>query len=427
MRGNQPRPFQRLLLEREFKREEIEMLHRMTTLLSTVVIAFLAAPVVNAMFSTAARAADSCLARPTGAAPNGSRWQYQTDPITRRKCWVLDGPKTTVQGGVLPRLLAFGSSNEVAERPTAASCIAAPNGQAPRGRHWAYRLDNATGRRCWHLGDEVSRIHVSRNQASGNQVSKIHNAIASRVPVASVAPETLAAVLPLAVADANARLVDTSNAPPSRIESASSPAAAGISETANENVAPPTFESRWTDPSDQVGSSDRAAKPVDLSELRQPDPAVPDDVARSTKDNAAKDSGHLPATGRPLDVTLLIFLGSLGGALVLFGLAGRSFFYERSRSAVWPNLPPPHDVLRVAEFGSSSSNSPGDGAERGHEAASDWQNAMDALLRLVGGRPTDRDPSRAQRHAADDLRLEERRDRQSKDNGSEQISKQTSK
>ncbi len=404
------------------------MLHRMTTLLSTVVIAFLAVPVGNAMFSTAVWAADSCLARPTGVAPNGSRWQYQTDPITRRKCWVLDGPKTTAQGGVLPRLLAFGSSNEVAERPSAASCIAAPNGQAPQGTHWVYRPDHATGQRCWHLGDEVSRIHSS---GSRNQVAKIREAAASRARVTSVGSETLAAALPLAVADANARLVDMSDPPPDRIETASSPAAAVISETANENVALPTFESRWTDPSDQLGSSDRALKPVDLSELHQPDPGVPDEVARSTKDNAArdntaKDGGHLPVT-EPLDLTLLIFLGSLGGALVLFGLAGRSFFYERSRSAAWPNLPPPHDVLRVAEFGLSSSKSPGDGAERGHEAASDWQNAMDALLRLVGGRPTDRDPSRAQRHAAGDRRLEERRDRQSRDNGSQQTPKQSSK
>jgi len=399
------------------------MLHRTTTLLSTVVIAFLAAPVLNAVSSTAAQAGDSCLAKPTGSSSNGSRWFHQTNPITHQKCWVRGGQEsareTTLANLALPRVLALGSSNEVAERPTAASCIAAPNGTAPKGRHWVYRLDNATGRRCWRLGDQVARIHLSRNEGSGNHVSKTRNAVPTRVAATSVAPETTGTVLSPAIADANARLVDTSSAAPGRIESGSSPAAV-ITETANENVAPPSFESRWTDPSDQARSGDRAPKPVDFSELRQPDQAVPDDATRSTKDiapkdNATKDKGDVPATGRPLDVTLLIFLGSLGGALILFGLAGRSFFYERSRSDVWSNLPPPHDVLRVAEFGPTNSNSPGDGAERGHEAASDWQNAMDALLRLVGGRPTERDPSRTQRHAAGDRRLADRSGRRSED------------
>src|SRR5262245_38564892 len=31
-------------------------------------------------------------------------------------------------------------------------CLAAPNATAPEGRHWYYRLDRATGRRCWYLG-----------------------------------------------------------------------------------------------------------------------------------------------------------------------------------------------------------------------------------------------------------------------------------
>ena len=123
--------------------------------------------------------------------------------------------------------------------------------------------------------------------------------------------------------------------------------------------------------------------------------------------SATKAGADLPATGRPLDVSLLILLGSLGGALILFALAGRSFLYRRSAPSVWSDLPP-QGVLRVAEFtGPSNPNSPGHGAER--EGASDWQNAMDALLRLVGGRPNDRDSSRAQHPAAGDRRHGDRR------------------
>jgi hypothetical protein len=426
MRGNQPRPFQRLLSEREFKREEMEMLHRMTTLLSTVVIAFLAAPVLNAVLSTAARADDSCLARPTGRSFDGSRWFYQTNRVTNQKCWVAGGKETAALDIAPPRLLAFGGSNEVAERPAAAaaSCIAAPNGRSPQGKHWVYRVDNETGRRCWRLGDqvarsqvsksqvskshvaksdvsrsevsksEVSRSKVSRNQGSGNQISSTGNAIPSPAPVTSDAPQALSVLLSRAIADANARLLDTSIAAPSRIELAASPAAA-ITEIADENVPAPTFSSRWTDLSEQA----RAPKPMGLSEN-------PDDVTPSTK-----ASGPLPAAERSLDVTLMIFLGSLSGALILFGLIGRSF-YGRSEPPAWP-----HDILRVTEFDRpSSSNSPGDGAERGHGPESDWQIAMDAVLRLVGGRPADRDPPREQRrHVAGDRRVGDRRGGQFED------------
>ena len=397
------------------------MLHRMTTLLSTVVIAFLAAPVLNAVFSTAARADDSCLARPTGRSFDGSRWFYQTNRVTHQKCWVAGGKETAVLDIAPPRLLAFGGSNEVAERPAAAaaSCIAAPNGRSPEGKHWVYRVDNATGRQCWRLGDqvaksqaskshvsksevsksEVSRSKVSRNQGSGNQgsgnqVSDTGNAIPSPAPVTSDAPQAPSMVLSRAIADANARLLDTSIAAPSRIELAASPAAE-ITEIANENPPTPTFSSRWTDLSDQA----RAPTPMGLSES-------PDDVTPSTK-----ASGPLPAAERSLDVTLMIFLGSLSGALILFGLIGRSF-YGRSEPPAWP-----HDILRVTEFDRpSNSNSPGNGAERGRGPESDWQIAMDALLRLVGGRPADRDPSREQRrHVAGDRRVGDRRGGQFED------------
>ena len=398
------------------------MLHRMTTLLSTVVIACLAAAVLNAACSTATRAAENCLAQPSGPAPDGGSWYSQTNPITQQKCWMIGAGKAKAADTSLslPAWLNFGSAKEVAEQAPAAGCLAAPNGQAPEGRHWVYRIDNATGQRCWHLGDQVSRTQVSRtqrsrnqasrNQVSRNQLSEVRHAQASRAPPKSVAPETPAKTLPPAIPDANARLVDTSNAPspPNPIGLASSPAAVNT-EIANENQAAPTFEFRWTDPSDQIRASDLQSKSVDFSELHQPDPAVADDVARSNKTSATKAGADLPATGRPLDVSLLILLGSLGGALILFALAGRSFLYRRSAPSVWSDLPP-QDVLRVAEFtGPSNPNSPGHGAERGLEGASDWQNAMDALLRLVGGRPNDRDSSRAQHPAAGDRRHGDRR------------------
>jgi hypothetical protein len=46
-----------------------------------------------------ARAADGCVAAPNSQAPNGRHWWYRTDRVTKRKCWFL-GPqdKTALKG-----------------------------------------------------------------------------------------------------------------------------------------------------------------------------------------------------------------------------------------------------------------------------------------------------------------------------------------
>src|ERR1700730_7043274 len=36
-------------------------------------------------------------------------------------------------------------------------CLAGPNAQAPQGSHWFYRVDRATHRKCWYLGDAKRR------------------------------------------------------------------------------------------------------------------------------------------------------------------------------------------------------------------------------------------------------------------------------
>ena len=227
------------------------MLRRMTALLSAVVVVLLAAIVPNAIFATPAHAAENCLSGPSGAAPDGGYWYSQTNPITRQKCWMIGAgkAKATDSGISLPAWLNFGSSKEVSEKEVAepapaAGCLAAPNGQAPEGRHWVYRIDNTTGQRCWHLGDQVSRIRVSRikasrthvsrsevsrsevsrDQVSRDEVSEIRPASPSRAPAKSAAPEAPAANLPPGIADANARLVDRSSAP----SSAAKPGRSGV-------------------------------------------------------------------------------------------------------------------------------------------------------------------------------------------------------
>ena len=305
------------------------MLRRVTTFLSMVVM-LLASPVFNAVFSTSARAEDSCLARPTGNAPNGNHWYYQTNHVTHQKCWVLGAKRTIVQNVALQKASGLTKDSEPTKPVQAVSCINAPNGHAPQGKRWYYRMEKATGQRCWHLG---------------TQVLKIGNSIPAQSPahVEFVAPKTSAKVVPPAVADALARFEDTSIALRSQIELASSRAAMVTAEVANANLATPTFASRWIDPSELAHSSDPQSNSVGLSENHQPVAAVLDEVTNSTR-----VSSHLYTAERPPSVALVFILGSLGGALVIFALIGRSFRYARPTLPVWPDIPPQDHVFQIA-------------------------------------------------------------------------------
>jgi hypothetical protein len=421
------------------------MLRRMTASLSAVVVVLLAAAVPTAIFPTAARAAENCLAQPAGPAPDGGYWYNQTNPITRQKCWMIGSRKTAARGVALPALFNFGSASKVTQRSAVAGCLAAPSGQAPRSRRWVYRVDNATGQHCWRLRAQVSRIANARPARSHE-------------PAKLIALKTPPAVLPQAVANARAEFVQTVVAPIIRIERALARGPV-TAEVTDENPATSNFESRWVDPQESKSPDSKSPvskspdskspdskspdpkspvskpadskpadskpadskpadskpadfkpadfKPVGRSEIQQVEPPVRDDAANST--NAG--TGRLAAEPS-LDVTLLVFLGSLAGALILFGLASRSFLFSRRATLDWPDLGPPQDILRVADFsGPSGTHSPGivPANARQHTVEPEWQIAVDDLLRQVGGDPADQDPSRAQRRATGDRRRGDRR------------------
>jgi hypothetical protein len=298
------------------------MLHRMTTLLSAVFIAFLAISASNAVFSTSAWAAEACLARPTGRLPHGIHWHYQTNRITHKKCWVT----------------RIGDSGSAQSRATA-------------------RL---------------------------------------------VAPERGANSLPPAVADANARFEDT-------FVALRDHAAAVTAEAATENVTTSKFESYWIDLSDPAHSSD-AQSTAERSQSRQSVAVIPGDVRKSTKARS-----HSRTAERWPDLTLIVFLLSLAGALLLYALIARSFLAARKASPVWSHVPEGDDIFQVpSEFEPSGLNQastagpagvPPDGVDTRNSSDHDLPIAADAHTREIGeGRFYD-DPSRGQRPASSYHRL----------------------
>jgi hypothetical protein len=376
-------------------------LHRMTTFLSTVVVAFLAAPVLNAAFPTAAQAAENCLARPTDNPSEGIRWYYQTNPVTGQKCWIIDAGKATVRNVDVQGWFNPGSSNERAEPAAAASCITAPNGRAPSGKRWRRTTDDTTGQRCWQLSARVSRIR---------------HAIPARSRPIKLVAETSAVALPRATANANARLVDKTGPtepvaePVERIKPESSPESAAAAMVADEIPATSTFTSRWVNLWEQAHASDRQPTSPGNSGIDQQALTVFHDVT-----NSSKTDGELLPDDRPLYLNLFILLAALGGALLLCGLTGGSFLYRRSATAVQLNLPPLPDALRVAEFADLLGPNPPDTAKPLHASGAmtdslppaepDWQIAVDDLLREVGGDQMDSDSPRGPQQAGDDQLL----------------------
>lgn len=60
--------------------------------------------------------------------------------------------RTVLCGAALLGTLAGGVIGAGAET----ACLAAPDDRPAAGGHWFYRLDHATGRKCWYLKDDVA-------------------------------------------------------------------------------------------------------------------------------------------------------------------------------------------------------------------------------------------------------------------------------
>jgi hypothetical protein len=386
---------------------------------------------LNAVFSTTARASDSCLAGPTGGAPDGSQWVYQTNRVTRQRCWILDTRKipaaenAAIQSVPLQGLFDLASSSEPAPRATAIACFTAPNGRSPRGMHWRYRTDQATGQRCWWQSGQTSKAQVFKPEP---QVSKppVSNAgmlkaelsqTGNFIPAASPETEKLVAPVTSAVAFAQARAewLDEFSAPATRIVPAPLPRL--VTTGANKDAATATFASRWIDQSEPGA--------LGYSDMDRLVPIAFDDVTHSVK-----TSERLFTQERSLFVTVIVFLASLGGVLVLFGLIGVPFLYLRARymrsaPPVPPNPPPRGNVLRnesppvrpaetnreiAGADGPSSPDSPAASKRAGirrhdadvrHRAERDRKSVVDGLLRQAGACQTGRDVSRLVRQPAD--------------------------
>src|ERR1700709_2056164 len=60
---------------------------------------------------------------------------------------------------ILAGILAGANLTAVAGDATSTTdtCLSGPKGSVPAGGHWYYRVDHATKRHCWYIGEEKDR------------------------------------------------------------------------------------------------------------------------------------------------------------------------------------------------------------------------------------------------------------------------------
>jgi hypothetical protein len=79
---------------------------------------------------------------------------------------------SAIFAGLLASVALTTESNSAA--PAADECLSGPNNPAPERGHWYYRIDRATKRHCWYLGEERekhSRASLQNSAPSENPIS----------------------------------------------------------------------------------------------------------------------------------------------------------------------------------------------------------------------------------------------------------------
>jgi hypothetical protein len=189
-----------------------------------------------------------------------------------RKPILLLGP--AILAIVVPALVLTAGSSRA--EPAADDCLAKPNSTSPEGRHWYYRIDRASKRRCWYLGPKGQEVRAD---------SSTKRARLSR----AVSPKPLPSVQPVAEATTSVKLVAQAIAE-TPAEPTIEPAAAHAVDTAA------AFARRWSDLSASASSPDLSAQvEAELAQARARAQSLP---ARQAVDARARRGDDGGSTGR---------------------------------------------------------------------------------------------------------------------------------
>ena len=271
------------------------------------------------------------------------------------------------------------------------ACLSGPNGTTPDGSHWYYRIDRATKRHCWYLGDEREKLSPGAPQissASANPVSPPNKAMQSSIADAH-------AELPLPQIRIEQELAATAAPGPS----APSAASAGY----NQRITAPdadshrsVFASRWPEPSGVSPSTGTAPAAVDRVANLQSNPGTaspPSPAAVSAPAVAAVKLAAADSSSEKQPSSIQMLLVVIVGALSLAGMIGSAIFRLSSRQragrrktrsgrrAIWDSIDA--DRPWSSAYPNSGRSMPGAGIAHDRRAADDpGRRIAEMLARL---------------------------------------------
>jgi hypothetical protein len=256
--------------------------------------------------------------------------------------------------------LAATSQGTTNTAEAAEPCVSAPKGAPPQGGHWYYRIDRATKRHCWYVGeakDKPTRAARENSPSPAEPVSSPRDAAAQR-----------------SISDAHAEL----SAPQTRLGQetgipigqqqipAIAPTAMSTDDQAA-NAQRSVFASRWPETSAANSPADPGPAADDSDVAAQADSTAAPTATLASVTLASADASPQNQPGS-IQMLLLVILGALalaglmGSAIFRFGSSRR--FSQRDirldRRAIWDlagadrlapsNHPIPHAPTRRVEI-----------------------------------------------------------------------------
>jgi hypothetical protein len=221
-------------------------------------------------------------------------------------------------------------------------CLAGPKEQTPPGGHWYYRIDHATKRHCWYLGDErekLSRVAPRGSAPSANPV--LANPVSPQKDATT--PQTIAdarAELPLPQTRVEATSTTTGRWTPANTADMENSQPANSRDT---NTQPSLIASRWPEPG--LSSSAVAGPTTANSEAMRPNSAAAPPPVVAAVPLAAADSSSQSQAG---SIQMLLIV--IAGALALAGMMAAAVFrfgsmrqagrrkIRRDRRAIWDSV-----------------------------------------------------------------------------------------
>jgi hypothetical protein len=226
-------------------------------------------------------------------------------------------------------------------------CLSGPKGETPQGSHWYYRIDRATKRHCWYLGDKREKLSQAAPPVSSppaKPISPTANTTTQRsianaraeLPASQMRGEQQTNVI------AGQQAGATAAASTENIQSAT---------PGDANTQPSVVASRWYEPSGANSptstepTADNSAANVQSDSEAEPPPAISPVTLAAADSSSETKSGSQTQSGA-IETLVIVIVGALslaglmGSAIVRFGSTRQPIRREirGDRRAIWDSV-----------------------------------------------------------------------------------------